>query len=65
MEDPAEVEGSDAVKSQAFRAARALIARRIDLMLALPMDKLQRVTLGKRLDEIAFETQQSPARKEN
>jgi arsenate reductase len=65
MEDPAEVVGSDAVKSQAFRAARALIARRIDLMLALPIDKLQRVTLGKRLDEIADETQQPLTRREN
>jgi protein-tyrosine-phosphatase len=57
MEDPAEVEGSDAEKTQAFTATRVLLARRIDLMLALPIEKLQRLTLGKRLDEIAAETQ--------
>ena len=60
MEDPAEVEGTDADKSRAFLSARTLIARRIDLMLALPIEKLQRVTLGKRLEEIAAETE--PAR---
>jgi arsenate reductase len=60
MEDPADVEGTDADKSRAFVSARTLIARRIDLMLALPIEKLQRVTLGKRLEEIAAETE--PAR---
>jgi arsenate reductase len=57
MEDPAEVEGTDADKSRAFRSARTLIARRIDLMLALPIEKLQRVRLGKRLEDIAAETE--------
>ena len=56
MEDPAEVEGADAEKTRAFAAARVLIARRIDLMLALPIEKLERVTLGKQLEEIAAET---------
>jgi arsenate reductase len=56
MEDPAEVEGTDAEKAQAFTAARVLIGRRIDLMLALPIEKLERLTLGKRLEEIATET---------
>jgi arsenate reductase len=59
MEDPAEVEGTDAEKTQAFTAARVLIARRIDLMLALPIEKLERLTLGKRLDDIAAATQPS------
>jgi arsenate reductase len=57
MEDPAEIEGTDAEKSQAFTTARVLIARRIDLMLALPIEKLERLTIGKRLDAIATETQ--------
>ena len=57
MEDPAEVEGSDEAKTLAFTAARVLLARRIDLMLALPIEKLRLVSLGKRLDEIAAETQ--------
>ena len=56
MEDPAEVEGSDAEKKRAFVAARSLLSRRIDLMLALPVEKLKRVTLGKRLDDIAAAT---------
>jgi arsenate reductase len=56
MEDPAEAEGSDAEKAQAFTAARVLLARRIDLMLALPVEKLQRLTLGRRLEEIAAAT---------
>jgi arsenate reductase (thioredoxin) len=65
MEDPAEVEGSDAAKTQAFTSARVLISRRIDLMLALPIEKLERITLGKHLDEIANETQHPLARTEN
>lgn len=56
MEDPAEVEGTDAEKAQAFAAARVLIGRRIDLMLALPIEKLERLTLGKRLEDIAADT---------
>lgn len=56
MEDPAEVQGSDAEKSRAFAAARTLLARRIDLMLALPIEKLKRVTIGKQLEDIAAET---------
>jgi arsenate reductase len=59
MEDPAEADGSDVEKSRAFVAARALLSRRIDLMLALPIEKLKRVTVGRRLDEIAAETEPS------
>jgi arsenate reductase len=60
MEDPAEVDGSDETKTRAFTAARVLLARSIDLMLALPIDKLQRVTLERRLGDIASETQPTP-----
>lgn len=56
MEDPAECEGTDEEKLQAFVAARVLLARRIDLMLALPIDKLQRVALEQRLRSIAHPT---------
>ena len=56
MEDPAEVEGTEAEQAHAFTAARVLIGRRIDLMLALPVEKLERLTLGKRLDQIATGT---------
>jgi len=49
MEDPAAVEGDDAAKRRAFRQALQLISRRIDLMLALPVEKLQRLALQERL----------------
>ena len=57
MDDPADVEGTDVQKTRAFTATRVLLARRIDLMLALPIEKLQRLTLGQRLNAIATETQ--------
>ncbi len=45
MEDPAEVQGSDEIKQRAFRHARQLISRRIDLFLALPFEKVERLAL--------------------
>ncbi len=57
MEDPAEVEGTDDQKAHAFASTRVLLGRRIDLMLALPIEKLERLTLGKRLNQIATDTQ--------
>jgi arsenate reductase len=59
MEDPADVEGTDEQKAHAFSSARVLIGRRIDLMLALPIEKLERLTLGKRLDDIAAATSEA------
>jgi protein-tyrosine-phosphatase len=56
MEDPAGVTGTDFEKAQAFKATRVVLARRIDLMLALPIEKLERLTLGTRLNEIASGT---------
>jgi arsenate reductase len=52
MDDPAEVEGTEDEKLRAFVAARDLIARRIDLLLALPIEKLDRLTLANRLSSI-------------
>jgi arsenate reductase len=52
MDDPAEVQGTDDEKLQAFIAARRLLARRIDLLLALPIDKLDRLMLAHRLGSI-------------
>ena len=50
--DPAAVEGSDDEKRTAFRdAARALQAR-IRLFASLPLDKLDRMSLKRRLDEL-------------
>ena len=55
MEDPAAVEGDDETKRRAFREALQLISRRIDLMLALPVQKLERLALQERLRAIGAE----------
>jgi arsenate reductase len=53
MDDPAEAQGSDADKLRVFRLARQLLSRRIDLLLALPIEKLDRLARQRRLAEIA------------
>jgi arsenate reductase len=50
--DPAAVEGTDEQKRRAFRDAFTVLSRRIDLFLALPTDRLERLGLKKKLDEI-------------
>jgi arsenate reductase (thioredoxin) len=55
MEDPADVEGSDEAKARAFGLALFTLARRIDLLLALPIDKLQRLALESRVRAIGGE----------
>jgi protein-tyrosine-phosphatase len=52
MPDPAEVEGDDARKLQAFRDTVATLGRRIDLLLALPVEKLERLVLEQRVRAI-------------
>jgi arsenate reductase len=52
MPDPAAVEGDEETKRAAFRDALTLISRRIDLLLALPVDKLERLALQKRVQAI-------------
>jgi arsenate reductase len=52
MPDPAEVEGTDQEKRRAFSEASLLINRRIDLLLALPMLKLERLALEQRVRAI-------------
>jgi arsenate reductase len=52
MPDPAEVEGTDQEKRRAFNEAFLLINRRIDLLLALPMPKLERLALKQRIRAI-------------
>ena len=49
MPDPAEVEGSDDVKLAAFRDTLITLSRRIDLLLALPVEKLERLGLERRV----------------
>jgi arsenate reductase len=52
MPDPAEAEGDDAAKRAAFRDAFLLLSRRIDLLVALPFDKLERLALEARVQAI-------------
>jgi protein-tyrosine-phosphatase len=52
MPDPADATGDDAVKRKAFQNAYLLLSRRIDLLLALPFDKLERLALEARVQAI-------------
>jgi len=52
MPDPAEVDGDEPTKQAAFRDAFLLISRRIDLLLALPLEKLERLALAARVRSI-------------
>jgi len=50
--DPAAVEGSDEVKRKAFFAAYSALNRRISIFVSLPLAKLDRLTLQKKLNDI-------------
>lgn len=52
MPDPAEVEGSDELKHRAFRDTLVTLARRVDLLLALPVDQLERLSLEAQIRQI-------------
>ena len=52
VEDPAAVEGSDAQKRAAFRAAAVVLHRRIELLLNLPLAKIDALATRTRLQEI-------------
>lgn len=60
--DPAAVEGSDEEKRRAFFVAFNQLQTRIGLFLALPIHKLDRLTLKKKLDEIGRIDQEASAR---
>jgi arsenate reductase len=60
ISDPAAVEGDDEVKRKAFFRALSELTTRISLFLSLPMEKLDRLTLQKRLDEIGAGAGNSP-----
>lgn len=53
MPDPAEVTGDEQAARAAFRDAFLLIRRRIDLLLALPLDKLDGLTVEARIHAIS------------
>jgi arsenate reductase len=52
MEDPAAVEGDEHTRRAAFDEALSLISRRIDLLLALPFEKLERLALEAKVKAI-------------
>jgi arsenate reductase len=56
IEDPAAVEGTEEQKLRAFQRALREMDARIKLFMSLPLDKLDRLTLQKRLDEIGTTT---------
>jgi arsenate reductase (thioredoxin) len=52
VRDPAAVQGSDEEKREAFQRAYSELATRIELFMNLPIDKLDRQVLKKKLEEI-------------
>jgi arsenate reductase (thioredoxin) len=60
--DPAAVTGPDADKRRAFLRAFTELSARINLLLALPLEKLDRLTLKRKLDEIGKSGTETPAR---
>mgnify|MGYP001598680515 FL=1 len=56
FEDPAAAEGSDETRRKVFEKVFVEIARRVELMLALPFDKLDRLALQKQVREIGTAT---------
>ncbi len=52
VRDPAAAEGNDDHRRHAYVAAFATLRRRVELLLALPLDKLDRLAAQSRLREI-------------
>jgi protein-tyrosine-phosphatase len=52
LPDPAEATGNDAQIALAFAEAFRMLRHRIEIFINLPVDKLDRLTLQRRLDEI-------------
>lgn len=57
--DPAAVEGPEDQRKRAFRIAYHQLEARIKLFIALPIDKLDRMTLAHRADEIGRTTDEA------
>jgi arsenate reductase len=55
MPDPAEVVGDEAARRGAFRDAFLLLSRRIDLLLALPLEQLERLALEAKTQQIGLQ----------
>jgi protein-tyrosine-phosphatase len=59
--DPAAVQGSDEDKRRAFRLAFHALSTRINLLLNLPLEKLDRLGLQRKLDDIGKTGQEAKA----
>jgi len=60
--DPAAIAGTDQQKRKAFLRAFTELTTRINLLLSLPLDKLDRLTLKHKLDDIGKIGSETPAR---
>jgi arsenate reductase len=60
INDPAAVQGTDDDRRKAFFRAFNELTTRISLFLSLPMEKLDRLTLQKRLDDIGKVGRETP-----
>ena len=56
VQDPAAVQGTEDEKRRAFRKAFTELSTRINYLLALPIEKLDRLTLQTKLDDIGKRT---------
>lgn len=54
--DPASVNGSEDIRRRAFQSAWRMLRQRIELLLALPVDKLDRMAIQRELRAIGQET---------
>jgi arsenate reductase (thioredoxin) len=50
--DPARVQGTEAERRRAFRDAHVVLENRIKLLVALPIEKLDRMMIKRHVDEI-------------
>jgi arsenate reductase len=62
LEDPSLVEGSDEEKRQAFSATFRHLSTRINIFTSLPMAKLDKLSLQKKLDEIGKTPNAAPSK---
>jgi arsenate reductase len=60
VSDPAEVSGGEEEKRRAFFRAYNELSTRINLFMSLPLDKLDRLVLKKKLDEIGKIGRETP-----
>jgi len=60
VNDPAAVQGVDETKRRAFFRAYNELSTRINLFMSLPLDKLDRLVLRKKLDEIGKVGREAP-----